>query len=85
MAAAQVSVPRPVWSPWRRGGVGRVGTPNTDRSPLAGASVRPCSLLPGRSLLVGGSVSRPFPGLCPKPASGDTESTQGRIQSRLQC
>lgn len=40
--------------PWRRGGAGRVGTPNTDPSPLARASGPPCPLLPGRSLLVVG-------------------------------
>lgn len=82
VAAAQVSVPRPGGGlqgvePWRWGGAGRVGTPNTDPSPLAGPPVRLCSLLPGRSLLVVGQCSRPFPGLFPKLAGGNTETQVG--------
>lgn len=62
--------------PWRWGGAGRVGTPNTDPSPSAGPSVRPCSLLPGRSLLVVGQCSRPLPGLFPKLAVGTSRPSR---------
>lgn len=83
VAAAQVSVPRPGGGlrgvePWRWGGTGRVGTPNTDPSPLSGPPVRPCSLLPGCSLLVVGQCSRPLPGLFPKLAAGTPRPPRSR-------
>lgn len=71
VAAAQVSVPRPGGGlrgvePWRWGGAGRVGTPNTDPLPTGRASGPPLLSAPRTLPVGGGSVFPTLPRPLPK-------------------